>query len=84
MAKKIKGSPRQIQTVFYMGSKPVKYNRSTYRMKAVQNAMSNLQLKKYKANNCEVFDLVTGKLLAAVEIDVKNSITILFKDGMKS
>lgn len=75
---------RNIQTVFYMCDNPVKYNRSTHAISAVQNATSNLQFKKYKANSCEVFDLVTGKLLAAIVINVKDTITILFKNGLKS
>lgn len=68
-----------IRSVFYHGKKIVKTNRSVWANNAVPNAVKHMQINRYDATHCEVFDVGNGELHAVLALSVTGALTIVFK-----
>lgn len=76
-------SSRPIRSVFYQRNEAVRTNHSKWANTAVPNAVGHLQLRRYDATHCEVFDSSTGELHAVLKVNMKGDIAVLFKREVK-
>jgi hypothetical protein len=72
-------SPLPIKTVYYLGRKVVRTNRSGKPLPACGNCLQYLRSNKYEATHAEVYDMFTGKLYSVQKLDVHGNVHTLFQ-----
>lgn len=80
---------RNIKAVYYRGKDVMKVNKSKWANSASKNAFDHMQLDRYEATHCEVYDERTGELHAVLrrkltkgEVEIETLFKREVKEGM--